>query len=323
MVGVPRWNCARSWKVCSITIARRSKTYRRAICSDNKNLLRQVFVFWWRWMWLSLKMWSRYYNGFQNAIRSLRCPSRWMPIRNWFLMWLLASWLSNKFWMFSMWSRPLKFAKKCPASWRISTLLTIPPPQTRSPCGQSKSHRVDWTQVYPTGRIPLKTAASKKWGSGFVTSSAQCISADDDQCSWCDTTFRTCWSVCTGHIPASFALRTSSRMVCSNRPSCCCSFPDRAGNWRLNHHSVLSLHRLTVPACLNVARILPSFLEQFFQRVQFFTGNINGFNDGGSADTLHKVKHAHHLGHITLCPARRKVAVPFRLCSEHQLLRWR
>ncbi|CSR87369.1 Uncharacterised protein [Shigella sonnei] len=43
------------------------------------------------------------------------------------------------------------------------------------------------------------------------------------------------------------------------------------------------------------------FLEQFFQRVQFFTGNINGFNDGGSADTLHKVKHAHHLGHITLC----------------------
>lgn len=24
-------------------------------------------------------------------------------------------------------------------------------------------------------------------------------------------------------------------------------FPDRAGNWRLNHHSVLSLHRLTVP----------------------------------------------------------------------------
>ncbi|WP_394736612.1 DUF2766 family protein [Escherichia coli] len=22
--------------------------------------------------------------------------------RNWFLMWLLASWLSNKFWMFSM-----------------------------------------------------------------------------------------------------------------------------------------------------------------------------------------------------------------------------
>lgn len=44
MVGVPRWNCAKSWKVCSITIARRSKTYRQAICSDNKNLLRQVFL---------------------------------------------------------------------------------------------------------------------------------------------------------------------------------------------------------------------------------------------------------------------------------------
>lgn len=103
MVGVPRWNCAKSWKVCSITIARRSKTYRQAICSDNKKPAPAgFFVSWWRWMWLSLKMWSRYYNGFQNAIRSLRCPSRWMPIRNWFLMWLLASWLSNKFWMFDV-----------------------------------------------------------------------------------------------------------------------------------------------------------------------------------------------------------------------------
>ncbi len=39
---------------------------------------------------------------------------------------------------------------------------------------------------------------------------------------------------------------------------------------------------LTAPACLNVARILPSFFGTVFQRVQFFTGNINGFNDWGS-----------------------------------------
>lgn len=62
---------------------------------------------------------------------------------------------------------PVEVREKCPVSWRISTLLTIPPPQTRSPCGQSKSHRAYWTQVYPTGWIPLKTAASNRWGSGF------------------------------------------------------------------------------------------------------------------------------------------------------------
>ncbi len=65
-----------------------------------------------------------------------------------------------------------------------------------------------------------------------------------------------------------------------NRPSCCCSFSRSRRKLTVEYHSVLSLHRLTAPACLNVARFFHRFLEQFFQRVQFFTGNIMALTMG-------------------------------------------
>ncbi len=59
---------------------------------------------------------------------------------------------------------------------------------------------------------------------------------------------------------------------------------------------------------LNVARILPSFFGTVLPESSVFTGNINGFNDGGSADTLHKLN-MRIIWVTLLCAwARRKVA---------------
>ncbi len=66
--------------------------------------------------------------------------------------------------------------------------------------------------------------------------------------------------------------------------------------------------------CANVlerSRILPSFFGTVLPESSVFHRNINGFNDGGSADTLHKVKHAIIWVTLLCAWARRKVAVPF------------
>lgn len=121
---------------------------------------------------------------------------------------------------------PVEVREKMSSQLKNIDFTNHPPPQTWSPCGQSKKPSRWLNSSLPHRANPIKKPLLQK-NEAAVSQKLHrrnALAPMYDQCSWCDTTFRTCWSVCTGHIPASFALRTSSRMVCSNRPSCCCSF---------------------------------------------------------------------------------------------------